>query len=568
MKRRRFLVLGIALATSSGVLAQTYITPNFRSTHPITGRTQPTQVRFAHDGRVFMAEKGGLIWMYQNLLDSAPQQIANLGGIVHDFGDRGLLGLELDPRFPEQPYLYVLYSFNGGLFSDTAPRWPLTSCPNPTGDNAGCVISGRLSRLTLSGNLAGDEQVLIEDWYQQYPSHSIGSVRFGADGYLYVGGGDGARYNGVDWGQQGNPLWPDQRSPTNQGGALRAQGFEIESAYTDQIWLNGTIARVDPRTGRGAPGNPHANAGASPNTQRIIAYGLRNPYRFTMRPGTSELWVADVGWNRWEEINVIPDVSINATLRNFGWPCFENHEHVTGYNVRPLCGTLYANGDTGGRTPVTMPFYAYQHTSNNSISGITFYTGDRYPAEYRNALFFADCTSNRIWTIKDGDNNGLPDPTADSTAAIFAQSNLPAVDLTTGPGGDLFFVNINDGRISRISWDADTANRNLAPSAAIALDPGSFADGLPRTIAFTAANSVDPDDTTLAFAWDLDGDGDFDDATGITASATYTAKGPAPLRTVVSVRATDPHGAMDVARMTITVARDALFADGFDVIAH
>ena len=60
------------LAAASTVSAQTYPTTNFRTTHPISGRDQPTQVRFAHDGRVFVAEKAGAIWMYQNLLDTAP----------------------------------------------------------------------------------------------------------------------------------------------------------------------------------------------------------------------------------------------------------------------------------------------------------------------------------------------------------------------------------------------------------------------------------------------------------------------------------------------------------------
>src|SRR5690606_29624257 len=168
-----------------------------------------------------------------------PVLVADLGAKVHDFSDRGLLGLELDPRFPEQPYLYVLYSHNGGLFADAWPRWPTTSCPNANGDNAGCVISGRLSRLVLDGHTTV-ETVLIEDWYQQYPSHSIGSVRFGADGFLYAGGGDGASFNWADWGQRGNPSWPDQRSPPDQGGALRAQGLEVEASYSGQVWLNGT----------------------------------------------------------------------------------------------------------------------------------------------------------------------------------------------------------------------------------------------------------------------------------------------------------------------------------------
>ncbi len=560
-----FLLIAL---TVMPVGAQSWSSANFRHTIPFSGRDQPTQIRFAHDGRIFIAEKTGKVWMLQNLLDGAPAQIANLGGIVHQYQDRGLLGLELDPRFPEQPYLYVLYSYNGGLFNDSPPRWPATGCADPLGAFAGCVISGRLSRLTLVGNMATNEQVLIEDWYQQYPSHSIGTLRFGVDGYLYVGGGDGdgAAFTDADWGQRGNPTWPDLRSPTDQGGALRAQGLEVENLYTDQVWLNGTIARIDPRTGAGAPGNPLTDVeGASDNARRILAYGLRNPYRFTMRPGTSEIWIGDVGWRTWEEIDVIPDPNDGSVLHNFGWPCFENHGHVDDYSARPLCGNLYANADSGGRTPVSAPFYAYQHTSNKAISGIAFYAGNSWPIEYRNALFFADYIQQSIRVIKDTDQDGIPDPVADSSAELFGQGNLFLAELTNGPGDDLFFVDINNGRIGRVSWDANPAQRNLAPSAAIALDAGSLADGPPRTVAFSAGNSIDPESGTLSYAWDLDGNGDFNDASGSASAAGYSTSTAQPLLIKVGVRITDPAGASDEARMTVTILRDALFADGFEV---
>lgn len=546
--------------------AANWPTPNFRNSLVFDGRDQPVTLRFAHDGSVFVAEKPGRIWMYSSLVDDTPQQVLDLGDHVHSYQDRGLLGMALDPRFPERPYVYVLYSFNGGLFADLPPRWPATGCANPIGDFAGCVISGRLSRFRFDGSQLLDEQVLIEDWYQQFPSHSIGTVRFGNDGKLYVGGGDGAAYVHADWGQVGNPAWPDQRSPTNQGGALRAQGLEVENLYSGQVWLNGSIARIDPDTGAGVPGNPlFAQAGASANAQRILAYGLRNPFRFTHRPGTSELWLADVGWRDWEEIDRLPDPATAAGLRNFGWPCFENLGHVDDYAAQPLCQSLYANGDSGGRTPVSAPFYAMSHATATAVSAIAFYTGTRWPSEYRNALFFGDYARNRIWMIADTDADGIPDPVADNAAPTFGQGHLAVVDLVAGPGGDLFYVDIFEGRIERISWDADINARNLAPSAAIALMPGSSADGPPRSISFSAANSVDPESQALTHAWDLDGDGDFDDGNDPAATASYTASGAAVETIRVGVRSTDSGGASDEAFMTISVARDLLFADGFEV---
>ena len=157
-----------------------------------SGLTNPAAVRFASDGRVFVAEKSGLIKVFDSLSDSQPDVFADLRTQVHNFWDRGMLGLALDPDFPDAPYVYVLYTHDAAI-GGTAPRWGTPGatsdgCPTPPGATGdGCVVSGRLSRLTASGNsMVGTEQVLIEDWCQQYPSHSIGSLDFGPDGELYV----------------------------------------------------------------------------------------------------------------------------------------------------------------------------------------------------------------------------------------------------------------------------------------------------------------------------------------------------------------------------------------------
>src|SRR5918997_6766933 len=176
----------------------------FQETVAFSGLTQPTAVRFAPDGRVFVAEKSGRIKVFDDFGDPTATLYADLSQQVHDFWDRGLLGLALDPQFTSgRPFVYVLYAYNKDPFSTQFPRWG-DSCPTPPGATAdGCVISGRLSRLN-----GGVEQVLIEDWCQQYPSHSIGSLAFGQDGALYVSAGDGASFGFPDYGQDGSPTNP------------------------------------------------------------------------------------------------------------------------------------------------------------------------------------------------------------------------------------------------------------------------------------------------------------------------------------------------------------------------
>ena len=158
--------------------------------------------------------------------DTTATTFADLNVNVYNFWDRGLLGLALDPSFPTNPYVYALYTYDAAI-GGTAPRWGTPGvysdpCPTPPGATAdGCLVSERLSRLQANGNtMTGPEQVLIEDWCQQYPSHSIGAVEFGRDGALYASGGDGASFNFVDYGQDGSPLNPCGDPPGAVGAAL------------------------------------------------------------------------------------------------------------------------------------------------------------------------------------------------------------------------------------------------------------------------------------------------------------------------------------------------------------
>ena len=134
-----------------------------------------------------------------------------------------MLGIALDPSFPTRSVIYALYTYDAPI-GGTAPVYN-DACADPTG--AGCKVSGRLSRILPDGS----EQVMIEDWCQQYPSHSIGSLAFGPDGKLYASGGDGASFNWVDYGQGGGVV-NRCADPPNEGGALRSQDLRTTSDLT------------------------------------------------------------------------------------------------------------------------------------------------------------------------------------------------------------------------------------------------------------------------------------------------------------------------------------------------
>src|SRR4051812_12988119 len=153
----------LALAASAPGAAAATLPSGFQDSAVISGLDTPTSVRFSPDGRVFVAEKSGLIKVYSSLSDPTPTTFADLRTQVYDYWDRGLLGLALDPDFPQQPYVYALYSYDAPI-GGTAPVWN-DQCPDPPGANGdGCVGSGRLVRLTASGDVAaGPPQVLIED---------------------------------------------------------------------------------------------------------------------------------------------------------------------------------------------------------------------------------------------------------------------------------------------------------------------------------------------------------------------------------------------------------------------
>lgn len=569
------LLLGLVVAQAP---ADPALPPGFQDSVALDHLEQPTNFRFAPDGRVFVAEKPGKILVFESTSDTKPKVFADLRTDVYGTGDRGLLGIALDPKFEEgRPYVYALYTYDHILGDpEPPPKWgsPHTTgdpCPDLNGGDA-CLVSGRLVRLTAIGNQAEGEpggepvqKVLAEGWCQQFSSHSIGDLQFGPEGALYASGGDGASFTSADYGQFGttpNPCGdpPGGKGtalspPTAEGGSLRSQNPHL---------LNGKIIRVDPETGEGLPGNPLVGgAGEDENTRRVVAEGFRNPFRFTFDPHSGELYTDNVGSSEIEEIDRF--ATPPSSLYNSGWPCFEGPERQFQFEDLGLdvCERLYEDEPAS----TSRPFFYYSHGQSvvpedecpiefgSALGGISFYEGEEFPAAYKGALFFADPVRGCVWAMFPGED-GKPDP---STAVRFMRENriYPAVDIEEGPDGDLYYADLfgdeegGEGAIHRITYSPG------APTARLKANP-PYGTALPLHVTFDAGESSDPDGDALEYDWDLNGNGSFETHGGKARSLEFSrkeleeeeAKEESPNK-VVAVRVTDGDGHSSVARVTV-----------------
>jgi glucose/arabinose dehydrogenase len=568
--------LSVLLLPAAPASAVPALPPGFQDTVAIPKIEQPTNIEFAPDGRVFVAQKPGKIFVFDSIEDTTAELFADLRTDVYDSGDRGLLGLAIDPQFETgRPYVYALYTYDHILGDpNPAPKWGTADttgdpCPDKNGGDA-CLVSGRLVRLTAEGNHAAPSAAapaqtqLLEGWCQQFSSHSIGDLRFGPEGALYVSGGDGASFSSADYGQFGNPVPnpcgdpPSPKGtalspPSAEGGALRSQNLEL---------LNGKILRIDPDTGAALPTNPLASS-LDANTRRIVASGFRNPFRFEFDPVTDELYVANVGSSEIEEIDRLETPP--ATLFNSGWPCYEGPGKQFQYRTLGLdvCEALYDQPDS-----TTPPLFYYSHGQSvvpgdecslefgSALSGVEFYEGEEFPEEYKGAFFFADSVRGCVWAMFPG-SDGRPDP--NTTQRFLREDQIyPAVDIEEGPDGLLYYADLigsDGGSIHRISYEPG------APTAKLGANPpyGAFAVDGSLDVTFDATGSSDPDDEALTFDWDLDGDGDFElqDAAA-TQVVEYTKAeleekegNDEPLNPEVAVEVTDGEGLSSVARVTV-----------------
>ncbi len=562
-------------ADSDALTQGVTLPPGFADVEAIGDLSEAIAVSFAPDGTAFIALKTGVIksfdynagtGQFEPLATST--HFADLSRQVNNYWDRGLTGIAVDPQFGTSGhnYVYVNYTYNRDPRDNppVVPKWGDPSqqydeCPEPADPDdtsiAGCVVMDRVTRLTaqrLAGSdgwtmVPNSEFELLASGCFQFGSHASGDVAFGPDGFLYASAGEGASFDSLDYGQYADPC----ADPGNEGGSLRSQDYRTSG---DVLGVDGTVFRIDPATG--------LNPTQATADEWLVAYGQRNPWRLEFRPGTHELWSRDVGASLWEEVNRIPDVrTVNSPI-NRGWPCYEGSHTGSlvqpGWDAldKPLCESLYAQGTS----VVSAPYFSYQtrgpkltgpdedcFNSTSAGSGVAFgSSASNYPAAYEDAMFFSDFARSCIWVLGKKPN-GDPDPT---DIQRFVENAETPVDLVTGPGGDIYYVDYGLDENGVPTEGAAGMHRivytgsNATPTARIVADQTS--GPAPLTVNFDGTTSTDPDGDTLTYAWDLDGDGQYDDSTAATPSRTYSVG-----TYDVGLRVDDGHGHTSTATQQI-----------------
>lgn len=374
--RISFTISATVLLLLSGVffsLDAATLPTGFVETH-ISGLSSPTAMDFAPDGRLFVCQQGGALRVIKN---GALLATPFLTLTVDSSGERGLLGVAFDPNFATNNFVYVYY---------TVPGSP---------------AHNRVSRFTANGDVAGPgpEFVILDlDNLSGAGNHNGGAIHFGPDGKLYVAVGENA-----------NPA--NSQTLANLLGKILRINSDGMPPPSDNPFFNTVGARKE-----------------------IWALGLRNPFTFAFQPGTTRMFINDVGQSTWEEIND------GIAGSNYGWDITEG-----------------PTSDPRFRGPI----FAYQHggtsTQGCAITGGTFYnpTAVQFPASYVGKYFFAELCNGWIRVL---------DP-ANNTAADFASGISNPVDLKVAADGSLYYLSIGSGSVFRVQYSPTNPGITTHPSS-------------------------------------------------------------------------------------------------------
>ena len=340
----------------------------------------PVEIKNAGDERLFVVEKSGKIKILnQNGSVNSTPFLDIEDRVSTNANERGLLGLAFHPNYPENPFFFVNYTNNSGATT--------------------------ISKFSVSANqdIANDSETILLEINQPYANHNGGCINFGPDGNLYIGMGDG--------GSGGDPQNFSQNTESLLGKMLRinvnsgAYSIPENNPYGDEIW----------------------------------SVGLRNPWKFSFDSLNGDLWIADVGQNEYEEINMVQNNPANI---NYGWRCYEGNEP---YN-------LSGCPEEG----LTFPVSTYSHYSSGdfkcSITGGYVYRGNQI-SELNGVYFFADYCSGEIGLLSKNENDEW------DMSLAFPNINGSWVSFGEDINGELYIASINGGVYKII--DAALSNNEI-----------------------------------------------------------------------------------------------------------
>lgn len=319
----------------------------------------PAGITYADNGFQYVWELNGFVWVVENgIKDSEP--FIDIAEEVAFYGDLGLVGFALDPDFMSNGYVYLLYALDSHYLTQFG-----SSNYDPEHTDSWTNQIGRVTRFQLDTGdyrtvIDGSRTVLLGQTAENgiaipSPTHGMGSLNFGADGSLIISAGEGTTW--VDHYTGGLPV-PEFGYET----AALAQGmledYEDIGSFRAQLinGPNGKLLRINPETGAGYASNPFYVEGEPfADQSKVWALGLRNPFRFSLKPNTGSndpelgdpgtFYIGDVGLTKWEELNIC-----NEPGQNFGWPRYEGMNLQPGYDPKPTENILLPNALYNGTT--------------------------------------------------------------------------------------------------------------------------------------------------------------------------------------------------------------------------